>query len=292
MKAVRIYMRFPRETAKVVTLSYDDGSEQDVRLIELLNQNHMKATFNISTGLYSPEGKQFSEGSVCRRLTHDRAINLYKNSGHEVAVHGFSHPMLEQMPVSRVSMEVFEDRINLERDFGVSVRGMAYPFGTYSQSVIEALKSTGIVYSRTTVSSKNFSLPTDWFRLSPTCKHTDPQLMELTERFLSAKGDKAPMLFYLWGHSFEFDADGNWNVIENFCRQIGNREDVWYATNIEIYDYVQAYQRLIWTADMSRVYNPSVLPVSFLYHVIGEDGETKRLCTVGAGETLLLSDNS
>jgi hypothetical protein len=69
---------------------------------------------------------------------------------------------------------------------------------------------------------------------------------------------------------------------------MGQREDVWYATNIEIYDYVQAYRRLIWTADLSRVTNPSAIPVSFLYHTIGESGESKRNYTVGAGETLCL----
>ena len=288
MRATRIYMRFPNETAKAVTLSYDDGSEQDIRLVSLLGQYHMKATFNISAGLYSPEGKQFKEGSVCRRMTRKAAIRLYQNSGHEVAAHGYSHPMLEQMPPSRVALELLEDRRALERDFGVPVRGMAYPFGSYSPAVIETLKSVGIVYSRTTSATRKFDLPTDWYKLSPTCKHTDGRLMELAEAFVGAKVDRAPMLFYLWGHSFEFEADRNWDVIENFCAYMGDRADIWYATNLQIYDYVQAYQRLIWTADARAVYNPSVQPVSFLYHTIEENGEAKKTYTVGAGETLML----
>lgn len=288
MNAIRLYMRFPRERSKAVTLSYDDGSEQDAALMRLLDQYGMKGTFNISTGLYSPPEKQFREGSVCRRLTREAAVALYKNSGHEVAVHGYSHPMLEQMPSSRVALEALEDRIRAEADFGVPVRGMAYPFGTYSRDVIDALRGAGIVYARTTTSSRGFGLPEDWFRWSPTCKHTDSQLKGLVDGFLSAKGDKAPMLFYLWGHSFEFEADGNWSVIEHFCERMGKREDIWYATNIEIYDYVQAYRRLIWAADLRFVYNPSVLPVSFLCHTIDGEAETKRCYTVGAGETLLL----
>ena len=39
---------------------------------------------------------------------------------------------------------------------------------------------------------------------------------------------------------FEFDNNDNWNVIEEFAKKIGNREDIWYATNIEIYDYVNS----------------------------------------------------
>ena len=290
MTATRLNMRFPGERVKAVTLSYDDQSEQDIRLIEILNKNAMKATFNISTGLYSYDGKEFSPGSVCRRMTRTKAIEVYKNSGHEVAVHGYSHPYLTQMPSSAVTREVFLDRLNLESDFETDVRGMAYPFGDYSWSeeVANSLRATGIVYSRMTSPTQKFRLPNDWLRWNPTCKHTDAALMELAKKFLNDTQNKEPMLFYLWGHSFEFEADQNWHVIEEFCQYMGNREDVWYATNIEIYNYVQAYQRLIWTADMKRVYNPSVIPVSFQYHLLEERGETKQTYTVGAGETLYL----
>ena len=288
MTSVRIYMRFPNQRSKAVTLSYDDGSEQDVRLMEIMNRHGIKGTFNISAGLYSPEGKQFPEGSVCRRMTRQAAIDLYKDSGHEVAIHGYSHPFLEQMPSSRIALEALEDRVNHERDFGCIVRGMAYPFGSFDQTVIDALKSAGIVYSRTTTATGKFSVPTDWYRWNPTCKHTDSRLKELTGNFLAAKGEKTPMLFYLWGHSFEFDSDHNWDVIERFCAEIGGREDVWYATNLEIYDYVQAYQRLIWSADAGRVYNPSSIPVSFKLHVIRPEEETHQTYTVAPNEMLEL----
>ena len=115
--------------------------------------------------------------------------------------------------------------------------------------------------------------------------------MELAKKFVENTINKEPMLFYLWGHSFEFDEDDNWNVIENFCELIGNRDDIWYATNIEIYDYVQAYRRLVWTADMRRVYNPSAIPVSFQYHTIEDSGEIKQTYTVGAGEALVLTQS-
>ena len=39
------------------------------------------------------------------------------------------------------------------------------------------------------------------------------------------------------------------------------RNDVWYATNGEIYDYVNAYENLVFSADGKRIYNPSKMPV-------------------------------
>ena len=48
---------------------------------------------------------------------------------------------------------------------------------------------------------------------------------------------------------------------ENFAKFIGNRDDVWYATNIEIYNYVMAYNSLQTSADLKMIYNPSAIDV-------------------------------
>ena len=51
-----IWMRFPDGKAKALTLSYDDGVEQDIRLIAILNRHNLKCTFNLNGGLFAPEG--------------------------------------------------------------------------------------------------------------------------------------------------------------------------------------------------------------------------------------------
>lgn len=66
---------------------------------------------------------------------------------------------------------------------------------------------------------------------------------------------------YVWGHSYEFDNDNNWDLIEEFCRMVGNQPDIWYATNIEIVDYIKALQNLKFSANGDFVYNPSSIDV-------------------------------
>ncbi len=66
-------------------------------------------------------------------------------------------------------------------------------------------------------------------------------------------------MMYVWGHSYEFDNDDNWGIIEEFCEFIGGREDIWYATNIEIIDYFDALKRLQFTVAGDQVNNPSAL---------------------------------
>ena len=273
-------MRFPGGKAKALTLSYDDGVEQDIRLIEILDKYGIKATFNINSGSYSPEGQQFAPGKIHRRLSYSRVTDLYNKNGHEVAVHAYTHPFLEQLSSPVVAYEIIKDRENLEAQFGCVVRGMAYPYGTYNDMVVEVLRECGIAYSRTTKTTEKFTVPTDWLRLDPTCHHKNPRLMELAEKFVTDEPNRAPELFYLWGHSYEFEEADNWNVIEEFAAYIGGKEDIWYANNIDIYDYVKAYESLIYSVDASLVTNPSAKTVwvqrnKVIYEIA--PGETKKL---------------
>ena len=67
------------------------------------------------------------------------------------------------------------------------------------------------------------------------------------------------------GHSFEFDDDNNWHVIEEFAEYIGGRDEIWYATNGEIFEYLQACDRLEWAMDATFVRNPSNIDVYINY---------------------------
>ena len=273
-------MRFPEGRSKVLTLSYDDGVEQDIRLMQIMLRHGLKGTFNLNSGQYAEEGAVFPENTLFRPLSRNAALKLYKNSGMEVAVHGVHHPFLEQLPRNLCTYEVLQDRIQLERDYDVIVRGMAYPWGTYSDDVVETLRCCGIAYSRTVEHTEKFDLPADWLRLPSTCRHTNPRLMELAKRFVEGKVTYAPWMFYLWGHSYEFERDDNWSVIEEFAAYMGGREEIWYATNIQIYDYVTAYQQLVFSMDRRRVYNPTAQPMFF---------ETdKTIYRVGSGETICI----
>ncbi len=254
----RVVMRFPEGKAKAVTLSYDDGVQQDARLLEIMRANGLKGTFNLNTGLYAVEGTIYpQEQIVSRVMTQAQTTALFSDSGMEVAVHGLHHPFLEQLTPQMCAYEVLQDRINLENQFGTVVRGLAYPFGTYDDQVVACLKSCGIAYARTVRSSGAFEIPADWLRLEPTCHHNDPRLMELARTFVDKIIINKSWLFYLWGHSYEFDKNNNWHVIEEFAQYIGNRDDIWYATNLEIYDYAAAYRSLRFSADGRRVVNPT-----------------------------------
>lgn len=253
----RIDLAFPGGKAKAFTLSYDDGVEQDVRLIELLRQYDLRGTFNLNSGRCAAPGTVYAPGTIHRRMTAERCRKVYADAHCEVAVHSLSHPFLETMPAPTVLREVLADRENLERQFGHIVTGMAYPFGTYSAQVLQALRMAGICYARTVHSTQSFALPQDWLTWDPTCKHTDEALPELTRRFVEETPQRGPMLFYVWGHAYEFERDDNWSVMETLCSRVSGRQDVFYATNGEICAYVNAYRALQWSVDETIAFNPT-----------------------------------
>ena len=276
-----LFMRFPGGVRKALTLSYDDGVEQDIKLVGILDKHGLKCTFNLNGGCFAPEDKVYPEGTIHRRMKKASCVELYKNGPHEVAVHAYTHPFLERLPSAQVVYEIIKDREELEATFGGIVRGMAYPYGAYSDEVVKVLETCGIVYARTTKSTERFDVPTDWLRMPATCHHTHPRLMELAHSFVEDT-DKRPKLFYLWGHTYEFEDRDNWQVIEEFAEYMGGREDVWYATNIEIYEYVEAFKRLVFSADMRYVKNPTDKDIWFFLN--------KEERFIGSGQSIIIED--
>lgn len=257
------YLSFPGGKMKAVTFSYDDGVKADIRLSEIFSKYGLKATFNINSSALIEEGS--------KRLSADEIKTNIIDRGHEVAVHGAEHMASAMVSPTLCLKDAFECRRALEDTFDIIIRGMAYPDtgirvpdnGNSYETVKNILTYSGIVYSRTLSGDNNrFEMPRDFHAWMPTAHHNNPSLLGWIEEFNSLEystfrtNRNAPRLMYIWGHSYEFDRDNNWDRIEEICTKISGRDDTWYATNIEIYDYVKAYEGLVFSADEKKVFNP------------------------------------
>lgn len=274
-------MKLKDGKSKVLTFSYDDAYVFDNELVAIFNKYGMKATFNLCSGRYFPDEKERESYDGIMKLSE--AKKLYKNSGHEIAIHTFTHQPLDQLKPIEVLTEILKDRVAVERDYGVVAKGMAYPYGDYSDSVLEAAQAGGIAYARTIKSTERFDFPENWLEWHPTCRHRSSRLMEIAKRFVEIEPNRNSYmncLFYVWGHSWEFNRMQNWNVIEEFCEYMGGREDIWYATNGEIYDYVKAYEALQIGVERNVVHNPTAIDVWF--------EENGQIYCVRSGKTLIL----
>ena len=259
---------YPGGKKRIVTFSYDDGHTNDQRLVELFNKYGVKGSFHL-------KGKKYV-GKTEAELDRYRA----RYAGHEISCHTMNHGWPSRMPLASLTNEIMEDRKVLENLAGYPVIGMSYPSGSYSDEAIVALRACGIVYSRTVDSHKRFLLPDNFLKWHPTCHHKDA--LPLCEKFMrDLDSEWTHPLFYIWGHAHEFCTEEDWGVMERILQQISGSDKIWYATNIEIYRYMQAQKQLEISADETVFYNPTNVD-------IWVEKDKKQIILIPAGQTVRL----
>ncbi|MBN2444890.1 MAG: polysaccharide deacetylase family protein [Spirochaetales bacterium] len=243
-----IYPCFPGGKHKALSLSYDDGRTSDRRLVDILNKSGIKGTFHINSGFLGNEGI----------ISPEEVASLY--SGHEVSAHTFSHPTIHRCPKEQIVRQILEDRKRLEDLAGYSVRGLSYPNGSWSKEIVSMLPGLGIEYARVVQTTGNFDMSDDLLTWKTTCHHNN-DLLEKAKGFIELNKRQYLYWFSIWGHSYEFDNQGNWDLIEKFCELIRDREDIWYTTVIGMVDYMNAAKRLRVAVSGNFIENPSAQPV-------------------------------
>lgn len=273
------FLRFPGHKTKAVTYSFDDGFRYDVKLLEIMNANGIRGTFNLV-------GNSILNGNPEKMITAGELHEIYDNGGHEIANHGFNHRALINLDTPEGMMEILKGRETLESALNRIVRGFVYPDrSSYNVEVCNMVRMSGAAYARGGPGTKKFGFPDDFYFWNPTCKFLDPDAIELANKFLKEDprskycANRDSLLFYTWGHSFECPLD-DWKRITELSEKLGNNDEIWYATNIEIHDYYMAYKSLQTSIDNKILYNPSTIKLWLDWddeRIVMEPGETKCL---------------
>lgn len=230
---------------KAITLSFDDGAEQDKRLLELLQKYQLKCTFNINSGRQKQgEFWRHSSGVIASFMDMSGLPELYQ--GHEIAAHGYIHGALRDMTYGETEFELEEDIRCIEAAFGTKPVGFVYACGRYDDKTLEILRRNGIHYGRTCNNTFDTSIAenkNNMLEFAPTLElpcHMLGQFKEKTDavidRFLEQEFEE-PQILYLWGHSWAFDVYDCWDDMEALLKKISFRDDVFYGTNREVFEY-------------------------------------------------------
>lgn len=267
---------WPEGKVGAVTSSWDDGTADDYRLVELFDRYGFKATWNLN----SPKlGVDERAGGWRDHVKPEDVATLYQR--HEVAAHTLNHPRPWTLPPAQLAVEILADRHRLEDLVGYPVTGFCFPFGRAEQSdaLNDIARACGVRYARASQHRlPAYDLPADFMSWGVSGHYTI-DLEALWDGFL---GNKRPdKLFNFWGHSYECTDREDWDRLERFLQRASETGDLWHATNGEICDYVSAWKQLQSSVDGRFLRNPTAL--TLWLHRNGE------LCQVAPAATLSAS---
>lgn len=232
---------YPGGKPKAFSLSYDDGVEQDARLVALLNQYGLKGTFNLNSQLMLERFEWIHEsGMPVRRLSVEQAKGLYE--GHEIASHSLTHPYLHTLSEEEVMYQLGEDKRRLEETFDRQVAGFALPFMEYNDTIAGCAQRCGFEYVRISEESGSFNpvQPRFWRRAG--MFHLNPQLGQFVEQFF--RTDQELALCQIVGHSYDLEVENLWSEMDALFCAVSRNPEVVCLTNLELVRYLDAMERV------------------------------------------------
>jgi peptidoglycan/xylan/chitin deacetylase (PgdA/CDA1 family) len=226
----------------IVTTSWDDGHEDDIKIASLLTKYNMKGTFYVTKNYLKP-------------LSDEKIIEISHN--HEIGAHTLNHPTLTEITLEEAEKEILGSKIYLENILNHSVITFCYPKGRYNEEIKQVVKKCGFVAARTCFPGdfNKIKDPFEW-HITLHASNGSPRVTfnlwrenhisirslfdwETRAKMLFDKALKVGGVYHLWGHSWEIEKTNEWGKLERVLDYISNRENVIYATNGQIFlDYM------------------------------------------------------
>jgi hypothetical protein len=237
------------EPVRIVTTSWDDGAQSDLKIAERLKARKICGTFYVPISSYG--SRPAMSHSELRALTSE---------GFEIGAHGFSHKHLWGLSAQELDKEIRPCKPMLEDIGRAEVRMFCYPRGRYDSKVIRALQAAGYSGARTvemlatSLKINPFEMPTTLqvyphrgstylknvarahFRGLQTCFAQRSHLenwVELGKRlFDSVLQDGG--VWHLYGHSWEIEELNLWSALDEMLDYVAGHDGVLYVPNGEL----------------------------------------------------------
>lgn len=130
-------------------LTFDDAFDDFYRIVlPILIQKAFGATLYVPTGYVGQTARWLEDvGEGGRKILSWQALSEISTAKVEVASHSHTHPQLDRLPATDIKDEMRRSKYILEDKLGISVTGLAYPFGYWSQAARAAASSAGYTYA-------------------------------------------------------------------------------------------------------------------------------------------------
>lgn len=234
---------------KYFAWSFDDGLEQDKKIIPILKEFGMGATFHLNSGLFGDKTYEGRIGNLGMtetpaatfdpskkhllpyvphfRIPEDEVVQVYE--GFEIASHTCHHVNLFRCDKETRRKEIKDDVDALSAKFGTQVIGFAYPYGVGAKQSRDALKNAGVKYARMARTGKGFRFPEDPLAMPLGCWHISSKTFDRLNEFFAMDTGEDDAFFLMFAHGYEFDfntKESNWDKLKRICETVASHDDI------------------------------------------------------------------
>lgn len=255
---------YPGFLRKAISFTIDDGNlKLDEKFISMVKPAGIKGTFNLVSSFITPSKREaYIELYRGYEITNHQKYHpmWLKNPDLPVSDEEFNPETSDKDMLYKTGIPglyyffkknnsrwfkgadtenylrfVAEGKRELEDVFGCQIKDFVWPYGRQpSPELAEGLKNMGYRSVRGVVYD-GFDLPED--RMNWGFYATYKNMLERAEVFENLADDGKLKAFIFGVHAHDFENAGRWDVLEDFCRLYGNRQDeFFYASVGEIFD--------------------------------------------------------
>lgn len=139
------------DLANTVVVTFDDGYQNNLEAVQVLQDRGMTGTFFVVTGDIGKTNARWkdSDAPSLQMLTPSDLLDM-ESAGMEVASHTVNHRRLTGESTGSVRAEMSQSMETLEQILQKRPVSVAYPYGLYDKRVIKAAKLAGYCIGCTT----------------------------------------------------------------------------------------------------------------------------------------------
>ena len=205
-----------------ITSSWDDGSQEDLRIADLLSKYDIEGIFFIPVNW-----RKYNVGRGIEPLSERELEQILQHF--ELGSHGTDHLLLTRTDDSMQNREIW-DSLRYWKAHRYRVRAFCYPRGYYTTEIKQKVEHAGYKWARTTrigellpaqdpyethttvhVGCDRKEHDTDWL------SYAQAKIKEAIKRAYS--GEK--LEFHFWGHSAEVSKNDQWGRLVEFFEMLG-----------------------------------------------------------------------
>lgn len=203
-----------------VMASFDDGTVEDLRALDLLIRYEIPAIFYFpvySLVVNEQQGRNSLSPHQRRQVAKEFPIGS----------HTLTHPMLTRIPMKIAEHEIKVSKQMLEEEFGRPIESFCYPRGYANDELRGLVKEAGYKNARNTLVG-NISDNQDPYWITPTVhicgkrrkEYEDTTWLDEAKRLLTEAVNEDESIYHLWGHSWEISKYDGWHDFEELLKEI------------------------------------------------------------------------